>query len=57
MRTCKICGKAPLQYGFCIDDGYAYYCSENCLHVDYTEAEYLAAYDEDWAYWTEWDDE
>lgn len=57
MRTCKICGKGPLYSGFCIDDGGAYYCSEKCLHIDFTPEEYETAYSEDWAYWTEWEDE
>ena len=52
-RTCKICGK-PMTEGYCIDDDY--YCSDSCLHIDFTEDEYLTAYEEGWAYWTEWED-
>ena len=56
-RTCHICGKKNLTSGFCIDDGLYYYCSEKCLSFDFTEEEYLQAYEEDWAYYTEWEDE
>ena len=56
MRTCKICGKGPLLYGYCVDDGLCYYCSDKCLFMDFTAEEYLEAYEEDWAYYTEWDE-
>ena len=57
MRKCKICGKVNFTTGYCIDDGLYYYCSDNCLFMDFTEEEYLQAYDEDWAYYTEWEDD
>lgn len=43
--------------GFCIHDGEEYYCSEECLHENYTEEEYHKMYEEDEAYWTDWEDE
>lgn len=57
MRTCKICGKGPLREGFCISGGEAYYCSGKCLYTDFTKEEYEDAYEENWAYWTEWDED
>ena len=56
MRTCSICGKGPLLSGYCVDDGFSYYCSDKCLFMDFTAEEYLEAYEEDWAYYTEWDE-
>ena len=53
-RTCNICG-IELKSGFCIHDGDEYFCNTECLHKRYTEEEYNEMYDEDEAYWTEWD--
>lgn len=55
-RICEKCGKA-MDEGFVFNDGMAYYCSEKCLHQDYTEEEYQELYDEDVAFYTEWYDE
>lgn len=55
-RQCKTCGEINFEQGFCMEDGLYYYCSEECLHADFTEEEYLKAYDEEWAYWTQWED-
>lgn len=54
-RVCQICGKA-ISVGFCVGDGLAYYCSEECLHTDYSEEEYQEMYETDNAYYTEWDE-
>ncbi|MFV5897137.1 hypothetical protein [Bacillus cereus] len=42
--------------GYCIDDGLAYYCSEECLHKEYTPEEYEEMYEDDYAYWTQWEE-
>lgn len=53
VRRCNVCGAIMLA-GFCVDDGNEYYCSGECLHKVYSEEEYLAMYDDDIAYYTEW---
>lgn len=53
VRRCGECGKLMLE-GYCIDSGYAYYCSDECLHKNTSEKEYLEMYEEDLAFWTEW---
>lgn len=52
-RICSKCG-AVMTDGYVIHDGEKYYCSDECLHTEYTEAEYMEMYEEDEAYWTEW---
>ncbi|MBV1778708.1 hypothetical protein KRR55_06225 [Paeniglutamicibacter sp. ABSL32-1] len=57
-RRCSECGKG-MQEGYLADG--EYYCSDVCLRVDYTEAEWseLATDDSDEFYyteWTEWDE-
>lgn len=54
-RICKRCRKAMTK-GFVLGDGEAYYCSEECLHQDYTEEEYREMYETDNGYYTEWDE-
>lgn len=53
-RRCSACG-CYMAEGFCINDGEAYYCSEECLHTAYTEGEYNEMYRANEAYWTEWE--
>lgn len=57
-RTCSECGKEMTE-GFVIDGGTEYYCSEECLHKNYTHEEYMEMYEdgEGETYWTQWDDE
>ena len=55
-RTCDECG-CDMNYGFCIHDGEEYYCSRTCLNKHYTDEEYNEMYDEDEAYWTDWEDD
>ena len=40
--------------GYVFYDGEAYYCSDECLHQHFSEAEYIRAFNSDDAYWTEW---
>ena len=53
VRICESCGKAMMS-GFCVNDGEACYCSKECLHIDYSEEDYLEMYESGEAYWTEW---
>jgi hypothetical protein len=43
VRFCNECGRF-MDKGFCIGGGEEYYCSNECLHKNYTEGEYLAMY-------------
>ena len=58
MRTCSECGKR-MSKGYCIENGFEYYCCDECLHKHYTEEEYLSMYDngEGDSYYTEWESE
>lgn len=58
VRRCEICGKIITE-GYCIADGQAYYCSDECLHKHYTQEEFDAMYadGEGDSYWTEWEPE
>ena len=56
MRKCSHCGR-DMDEGFCIFDGEEYYCSENCLHSVYSEEEYKSLYEDDAAYWTQWEED
>ena len=56
MRICSECGK-EMSEGYCIDNGYEYYCSDECLHKHYSETDWLEMYDngESDSYWTIWE--
>ena len=54
MRRCSHCGRV-MDEGFCIFDGQEYYCSKDCLHSAYSDAEYNSLYESNEAYWTQWD--
>jgi len=57
-RKCSCCGKGMTE-GYCIDGGEEYFCSDECLHTEYTKEEFEAKYaegDGD-SYWTEWPEE
>lgn len=51
-RICNTCGEAMFM-GFCIGDGDEYYCTETCLHEEYTEEQYEELYEAECAYFTE----
>lgn len=54
VRRCTCCGRL-MRNGYCLDMGRAYYCSDTCLHDDFTEEEWLAECDaNDQSYYTEW---
>jgi len=53
-RRCSVCGKLMME-GYCVDAGAAYYCSNECLHTEYTEAEWEEECNSnDQSYYTEW---
>jgi hypothetical protein len=53
-RVCEICNKYMYE-GYCIENGLAYYCSDECLQRHYTKTEWdeMTKCDGD-SYWTEW---
>ena len=57
-RTCTECGK-EMHEGYCIENGIEYYCSDNCLHKNISEEEYLKLYDDGNgdSYWTVWEED
>lgn len=53
-RRCSVCGRL-MQEGYCQDAGYRYYCSDECLHHDFTDEEWNEECDNnDQSYWTQW---
>ena len=53
-RRCSECGKL-MREGYCVDMGVAYYCSEDCLHSDFTDEEWEEECESnDQSYYTEW---
>ena len=56
-RTCTACGKG-MNEGYIIGDGMEYYCSDACLYLHMTPAEYLELHadGEGDSYWTDWYD-
>jgi len=57
-RECDECGKG-MNEGYLIDNGYKYYCSDECLHKNMTPEEWLELYndgDGD-SCWTTWDED
>lgn len=55
MKICSECGREMIE-GYCIENGLDYYCSDECLHKNMTEEEYLELYDDGNgdSYYTEW---
>jgi len=43
--------------GYVIDGGTNYYCSDDCLHTEYTDKEWNVECKENprYSYWTQWD--
>ena len=56
-RYCSICGKEMTE-GYYNEDEFQYYCSDECLHQDYTDEEYNKLYDNGNGnfYWTQWEE-
>lgn len=54
LRVCSKCGSL-MHEGYCVDMGDSYYCSDKCLHIDYTEKQWEEEYNSnDQSYWTQW---
>ena len=65
-RRCSVCGKlmregycvdmgALMREGYCVDMGAAYYCSDECLHTEYSDEEWAEECENnDQSYYTEW---
>ena len=55
-RVCSECNKG-MSDGYCIDNGDWYYCSEDCLHKNFTPIEWAYKYNdgESDSYWPEWE--
>lgn len=44
-----------MREGYCVDSGVAYYCSNDCLHSDFSDEEWIEEYENnDQSYYTEW---
>lgn len=56
-RYCSICGKEMTE-GYYNEDEFQYYCSDECLHKDYTDEEYNKLYDNGNGnfYYTSWEE-
>lgn len=39
VRRCSVCGE-PMDEGYTYDNGLMYYCSDKCLHHDFTDEEW-----------------
>lgn len=57
-RKCDKCGDG-MDEGYVVGGGEKYYCSEECLHKDFTEEEWSQMYaaGEGDSYWTEWEED
>ena len=57
VRCCSVCGRAMTE-GYCIENGAAYYCSDECMSKEMTRQEFLELYDDGKgdSYWTSWTD-
>ena len=55
VRVCSECGRLMIE-GYCIEGGQYYYCSEDCLHKNFTEEDYLELHDDGNgdSYYTDW---
>ena len=57
-RTCSECGKG-MNEGYIIGDGIEHYCSDACMYLNMTPAEYLELHadGEGDSYWTDWSED
>ena len=54
-RKCDECGKVSNE-GYCIEGGEEYYCSDKCLHKNYSKEEFKDLHATGDSYWTQWED-
>ena len=53
-RRCTQCGSL-MREGYCVDMGAAYYCSDECLHSEFTDEEWAEeCNNNEQSYYTEW---
>ena len=57
-RECSECGKG-MNEGYIIGDGMEHYCSDACMYLNMTPAEYLELHadGEGDSYWTDWSED
>lgn len=55
VRFCDVC-QTQIFEGYYIN-GEEHYCSDECLHKVYTEEEYNEMYENDYGYWTDWEED
>lgn len=57
IRQCDVC-KAYMIEGCCVENGEAYYCSQECMYQEMTQEEFDELYDngEGSTYWTDWEE-
>lgn len=55
IRICSEC-HAEMKFGYVIENGLEYYCSEHCLEKNMTTEEFIELYNNGNgdSYWTEW---
>lgn len=53
-RRCTVCGRL-MREGYCRDGGSDYYCSDECLHSDFSFSDWEEeCKNNNQSYWTEW---
>lgn len=53
VRFCSECSRF-MNSGYILNGGCEYFCSDDCLHKNYTAEEWEEIYGDD-SYWTEWE--
>lgn len=54
IRRCSFCGRL-MNAGYCVDMGLKYYCSDECLHIEFTDEQWKEECENnDQSYYTEW---
>ena len=52
-RICSVCGE-KMREGYMWEGGDGYYCSDECLHKEMTQEEYLQHYEDGDMFYTQW---
>ena len=53
-RKCDCC-ESGMNEGYVIGDGERYYCSKECLNTQISDQEWDEIYDNDYGYYSEWE--
>ena len=57
LRRCSVCGKL-MREGYMFDNGESYYCSDECLHVDFLDIDWQRECEKNMnSCWTQWTEE